>query len=116
MQPEVKIVVSDVKTAPSAFNLLQDKNQCDELLPSDSADHGLLCILNPTIRFLRYSKLFNSRIGKTYDVASLHDDARAMAELDRDEDYIVNLKHRPFPLGYKEKPDLKQFISTIDRS
>jgi hypothetical protein len=39
-----------------------------------------------------------------------------MAELDRDEDYIVNLKHRPFPLGYKEKPDLKQFLSTIDTS
>jgi len=47
----------------------------------------------------------------TYDVASLQDDARAMGELDRDEDYIVNLKHRPFPSGFKGEPDLKQFIS-----
>ena len=37
-----------------------------------------------------------------------------MGELDRDEDYIVNLKHRPFPSGYKGELDLKQFISSID--
>ena len=63
---------------------------------------------------LRYGKLFNARLGKTYDVASLQNDARAMGELDRDEDYIVNLKHRPFPSGFKGEPDLKQFISSID--
>jgi hypothetical protein len=63
---------------------------------------------------LRYGKLFNARIGKTYDVESLQDDARAMGELDRDEDFIVNLKHRPYSSGHKGEPDLKQFISSID--
>jgi len=34
-----------------------------------------------------------------------------MNELERDEDYVVNLKHRPFPQGFKDKPDIKKFIS-----
>ena len=37
-----------------------------------------------------------------------------MGELDRDEDFIVTLKHRPFEAGYSGTVDLRSFVAGID--
>lgn len=82
--------MSDVKTAPTGFNLMQDKHSCANCTSSDAqSEPSLLCYLNPTIRLLRYSKLFNARIGRSYEIEMVQDDPKAMGELERDEDFIV---------------------------
>jgi hypothetical protein len=58
-----------------------------------------------------YSKVYNSRTGAVYDLTKLT--LQAKAELDRDAEYVVTLKHRPFEIDAKTANlgDLSTFSS-----
>jgi hypothetical protein len=73
--PELQIVFSDVIEAPKGFHLIKDQHSCKGCAkPSDGSESdgkpSNFCYLNPTIRLLRFGKLFNERTSSIHNVGS----------------------------------------------
>ena len=94
---------------------MKDKHSCKHCTASVGTEPTILCYLNPTIRLINYGYLFNSRNGSSYSLEGLQSNVKALAELERDSDYIYSQKYRPFdsahtmPMGQ----NLDYYISSM---
>lgn len=91
---------------------MTDKHSCEHCSAVEGTTPGLLCYLNPTVRLLKFGQLYNSRIQAVYDVNDLEKNFKALGELERDNDYIFTLKHRPFASNHVTSADLRDYLSS----
>jgi len=91
---------------------MPDRHACANCTSSDRTTPSVLCYLNPTIRLIHYSHLYNARTTEALKIRDLT--PHKVAGLEQDSEYIFTLKHRPFDGSHPTfgSDELKLYVSS----